>query len=633
MAKTAAKAASCTAAGNSEYYQCNHCHKFFSDELGNNEITENSWVIPATAHTFDVDYPEIKTLGTYRHAYHHCSECDKLYMLDENSQYVEIADDDAAWENALCQYNDTEFVSSESNPYIIKYDADIIFLRNHTNAEANDTFEGKFLKMVNDIDLQGSSTNPFGTPIGTGDAKPFSGTFDGNGHTIDNLYLRPIVISETTTRSDALALFSRVTGGTVKNLNLNHVDISGVSQRAAAFCSRAFGATFENCKVLGGTINGDKQSGGIVGASFNTTTIVNCVNNADVGGSGVGYGGIVGYDFSGSLTIKNCVNNGQIGSTGSGSAGLGSGGIMGTSLSSTMPSSLSGETYPSATIIGCVNNGVINSQGEATGGIAGQFANPANQTGVFIARNCINNGSVSGKSNGTGGILGSSYGATTISVRISYCNNYGEVTGALYVGGIAGLPRKNDANSTIANCVNAGNVTATSSYCGGITGLTRCDLSNCVSLGTTTLTIAGTSAVADTLEAAGGAKTTPGYLTGTKEASANNSPAAIAGSKALPYEISVIIPSGWEMTDITEGNAQIFVYYWGGALGAQWVLATVTSTNTVEAIVPADATGMKVVRINPEAGAPSWDEGVCWNQSNADITIAPATFTYSTTLQ
>ena len=48
MTKTDAVAATCTATGNSAYWTCDVCGKFFSDENGKTEITEKSWVIPAT---------------------------------------------------------------------------------------------------------------------------------------------------------------------------------------------------------------------------------------------------------------------------------------------------------------------------------------------------------------------------------------------------------------------------------------------------------------------------------------------------------------------------------------------------------------------------------------------------------
>ena len=40
-----------TQAGNSAYWYCEKCNKYFSDENGENEIEEYSWVIPALGHT------------------------------------------------------------------------------------------------------------------------------------------------------------------------------------------------------------------------------------------------------------------------------------------------------------------------------------------------------------------------------------------------------------------------------------------------------------------------------------------------------------------------------------------------------------------------------------------------------
>ncbi|MGN0367621.1 MAG: leucine-rich repeat domain-containing protein [Wujia sp.] len=50
--KVVAVAASCTAAGNSEYYTCT-CGKYFSDVACTKEIVKDSWVIAATGHKWD----------------------------------------------------------------------------------------------------------------------------------------------------------------------------------------------------------------------------------------------------------------------------------------------------------------------------------------------------------------------------------------------------------------------------------------------------------------------------------------------------------------------------------------------------------------------------------------------------
>ena len=72
MTKTEAKAATCTEAGNSEYYTCGTCGKFFSDEAGKTEIAKDSWVIDALKHDFTGAWVNTDAAGHY----HKCTRCD-----------------------------------------------------------------------------------------------------------------------------------------------------------------------------------------------------------------------------------------------------------------------------------------------------------------------------------------------------------------------------------------------------------------------------------------------------------------------------------------------------------------------------------------------------------------------------
>ena len=83
LTKTNANAATCTEPGNSAYWSCSNCGKFFSDEAGNNEITENSWVIPATHTLVKTDAKDATCTEDGNTAYWHCSVCNK-YFSDEN---------------------------------------------------------------------------------------------------------------------------------------------------------------------------------------------------------------------------------------------------------------------------------------------------------------------------------------------------------------------------------------------------------------------------------------------------------------------------------------------------------------------------------------------------------------------
>lgn len=113
----------------------------------------------------------------------------------------------------------------------------------------------------------------------------FTGTFDGNYHTISGL---------------GSALFSSINGGTVKNVRLDNVSISSgdANGHVGAIANTATGSTrIYNCGVLstGGnsSVSGSGSVGGIVGHITGDARVVNCFNYAEVSG-GEFAGGIVG---------------------------------------------------------------------------------------------------------------------------------------------------------------------------------------------------------------------------------------------------------------------------------------------------------------------------------------------------
>ena len=59
LSKTEAKAATCTEAGNIEYWTCGICKKLFSDAEGTTEIEEKDTVVPATGHAWG-EWTEVK---------------------------------------------------------------------------------------------------------------------------------------------------------------------------------------------------------------------------------------------------------------------------------------------------------------------------------------------------------------------------------------------------------------------------------------------------------------------------------------------------------------------------------------------------------------------------------------------
>ncbi|MBQ7637838.1 MAG: InlB B-repeat-containing protein, partial [Clostridia bacterium] len=92
LTATSANAPSCTEAGNSAYWTCSVCHKYFSDAEGNTEIAENSWIIPATGHTLTATSANAATCTEAGNsAYWTCSVCHKYFSDDQGA--TEIAAD------------------------------------------------------------------------------------------------------------------------------------------------------------------------------------------------------------------------------------------------------------------------------------------------------------------------------------------------------------------------------------------------------------------------------------------------------------------------------------------------------------------------------------------------------------
>ena len=78
LSYTGRKDATCTDAGNREYWQCADCRKYFSDDAGNNEITDVT--IPALGHNLTYTPSVVATCKVGGHIeYWHCSKCNNYY--------------------------------------------------------------------------------------------------------------------------------------------------------------------------------------------------------------------------------------------------------------------------------------------------------------------------------------------------------------------------------------------------------------------------------------------------------------------------------------------------------------------------------------------------------------------------
>ena len=280
--------------------------------------------------------------------------------------------------------------------------------------------------LANDIDLSGVSFTPIGN-----EAAPFTGTFDGNGHTIRSLTL--------TKAGRNIGLFGYVKNASILNLSVDQfqLNIQGEADGVkggigvGAIAGRAQDSIITNCFNLGGTVKVEGKNslyvGGIVGISDNSN-LTYCANHATVTGN-TQVAGIVGSANSKTATIANCYNNGAI--TGDTQVG----GIVG---ATTFPNSAA--TPTSARVEKCFNEGAIQAKTIA-GGIVGH----ANYSPVA---HCGNLGTVSATENRAGGICG-----ILISNQVSNCYNNGTIKAGKNSGALFGSIQR---NPSFTNCYYTG---------------------------------------------------------------------------------------------------------------------------------------------------------------------------------
>ena len=140
-------------------------------------------------------------------------------------------------------------------------------------------------------------------------ANDFSGTFDGNGHT---------VTLDITGTGNYTGMFKSLTGGAVVKNLITAGKVDGGSRRYTAAIAGSADTdngdiTIENCRNEA-SVSGSRGVAGVVSymsSSSNTLTIRNCANTGTITGSGVQTGGIAG-NLEGTSVIESCYNSGSI---------------------------------------------------------------------------------------------------------------------------------------------------------------------------------------------------------------------------------------------------------------------------------------------------------------------------------
>lgn len=255
---------------------------------------------------------------------------------DVSTEDVEVSKDDSPWELAGS--------GTEEDPYLIESIEDLVAFSNDVN-EGN-IYYNKYVKLTKTLDfkLPFSYVNPKtkvsenetriikedtnGEEIltfltkddGTGfnPIGDFSGTFDGNGKEIKNIYInRP--------NEDHVGLFGKITSGQVSNTGVEGTIIG--EMKTGGICGYANNLSIEHCYMRGKINSNGSDIGGIAG-DITDSSIKHCFNLSEVTYQTSRGGGIVG-DTSNS-SIENCYNVGSIRGHGS------NGGIIGNNSSSSV---------------------------------------------------------------------------------------------------------------------------------------------------------------------------------------------------------------------------------------------------------------------------------------------------------
>ena len=205
---------------------------------------------------------------------------------------------------------------TESDPYQISITHDLIELSN-TSSDWDKYFiqtaDIAFDSDETQVDWDGNDSTDNDTsgfsPIGNSTIN-FSGVFDGNGFTIDHLYIDR---SDT----DNVGLIGMTLSAMIQNLGVTNVEING-KKNVGGLIGRIFSSTDVNNCYSTGTVNGNNNyTGGLAGRNSSSSTISNCYSNCIVSSSGT-VGGLAGQNAWAS-SIINCYSISSV--NGSGTVG------------------------------------------------------------------------------------------------------------------------------------------------------------------------------------------------------------------------------------------------------------------------------------------------------------------------
>ncbi|NLN45123.1 MAG: hypothetical protein GX153_00955, partial [Clostridiaceae bacterium] len=276
------------------------------------------------------------TLGT---VYYYCevtntddlAQDDKVTMRASQTARVSVIDSEAGWDGTVAT-GYTGGSGTAMDPYLISSGAELAYLAQQVS-EGIDYADAHFLQTA-DIRLNNLPWTPIGEYLGynSSDNKPFSGTYDGDGHIIYDMQVN-VAVGSTSDINKNAALFAYM-DGSVKNLGLVDVDVSASSDIGNAYAGGIAGylgsaeetpGSIVNCFVTGivdagitTTEENTRTMAGGIAANLNYGTITNCYAavTADIShvtsepSSMSGAGGVIGYRSNGSC--ENCYWNTEL---------------------------------------------------------------------------------------------------------------------------------------------------------------------------------------------------------------------------------------------------------------------------------------------------------------------------------
>ena len=448
--------ATCTTDGNIEYWECNLCHKFFSDEQMTQEVS--NLVVSATGHQYDENDK--------------CTKCQQempFVKLGNNTITIGKVSGDS---KEISGYNLYKYTAPEDGILEVTANSNgkvtygtLWESRTATSCLTyNDFGNGRDFKIT--YDVTAGTTYYIGARESNGIAIEGNVTLNVKltqlpaGMTGNGSEAKPFVLKT----ADHLAWFRDYVNGGHPNAwakiadDVKEIDMSTV-------CHEANTAT--NTKELSWNPIGNSDISYQGTFDGKGKTISNLYINAISENTGfMGYAGFFGYVDAGS--IKNITfNNAKVNSTGFRSTGIlagGAGSCIIEDIKTLASCSVEGIDNVGG-IVGMAKGNISNCENHAAvkgaedvGGIAGWYDGSDNSI-----TSCANYGVVTGSGNNVGGMVGYFRSGT-----IQNSANYGNITGYKYVGNLIGDAIVCNLN----NVLGTGNVTATSNkeYAGLLVG-------------------------------------------------------------------------------------------------------------------------------------------------------------------